>query len=67
LNLDGGGSSVLAVRDAGTGKMTMLNVPTDGRERPVANVLGISCKPKNGSCSQRKKSSTTDRPGLLAW
>ena len=67
LNLDGGGSSVLAVRDAGTGKMTMLNVPTDGRERPVANVLGISYKPKNGSCSQRKKSSTTDRPGLLAW
>jgi hypothetical protein len=42
LNLDGGGSSVLAVRDAVTGRMKILNVPTDGRERPVANVLGVS-------------------------
>jgi exopolysaccharide biosynthesis protein len=40
LNLDGGGSSVLAVREAD--KMKILNVPTDGRERAVANVLGIS-------------------------
>lgn len=40
LNLDGGGSSVLAVRE--DGKMKILNVPTDGRERAVANVLGIT-------------------------
>ncbi len=42
LNLDGGGSSVLAVRDAATGAMKILNAPTDGRERAVADVLGIS-------------------------
>jgi exopolysaccharide biosynthesis protein len=42
LNLDGGGSSVMAVRDAATGKMNILNAPTDGRERAVADVLGIS-------------------------
>ena len=41
LNLDGGGSSVLAIRGA-DGKMKILNKPTDGRERAVANVLGIS-------------------------
>jgi exopolysaccharide biosynthesis protein len=41
LNLDGGGSSVMAVRDA-TGEMKILNAPTDGRERAVADVLGIS-------------------------
>ena len=41
LNLDGGGSSVMALRDA-TGAMKILNEPTDGRERAVANVLGIS-------------------------
>jgi exopolysaccharide biosynthesis protein len=41
LNLDGGGSSVLALRDA-TGALKILNEPTDGRERAVANVLGIS-------------------------
>lgn len=41
LNLDGGGSSMMAVRDA-VGAMKILNEPTDGRERAVANVLGIS-------------------------
>lgn len=40
LNLDGGGSSVMAVRDGAAG-MKILNVPTDGHERAVANVLGI--------------------------
>jgi len=40
LNLDGGGSSVMAVR--ATGMMRILNAPTDGTERAVANVLGIS-------------------------
>jgi exopolysaccharide biosynthesis protein len=42
LNLDGGGSSVMAIRDASSGKMKILNAPTDGRERAVANTLGIS-------------------------
>ncbi len=42
LNLDGGGSSVMAVRAIGKDKMEILNVPTDGRERAVANVLGIA-------------------------
>lgn len=42
MNLDGGGSSVMAVRDPKTGKMKILNEPTDGHERPVANALGIS-------------------------
>ena len=42
VNLDGGGSSVMAVRDPATGEMKILNEPTDGRERAVADVLGIS-------------------------
>ena len=42
LNLDGGGSSVMAVRGAGKDKLEILNEPTDGRERAVANVLGIA-------------------------
>lgn len=41
INLDGGGSSVLAVRDPATGAMKILNQPTDGHERAVADVLGI--------------------------
>jgi len=40
LNLDGGGSSVMAVRDGSTYRI--LNEPTDGHERAVANALGIS-------------------------
>jgi hypothetical protein len=42
LNLDGGGSTVLAMRDPGTKKYRILNGPSDGHERPVANVLGIT-------------------------
>jgi exopolysaccharide biosynthesis protein len=45
LNLDGGGSSVLAVRDPVQNQFQILNAPTDGRERAVANVLGIAIKP----------------------
>jgi hypothetical protein len=45
LNLDGGGSSVLAVRDPVKNQFQILNAPTDGRERAVANVLGITIKP----------------------
>jgi hypothetical protein len=42
LNLDGGGSSVMAVRDPISDQMHILNTPSDGRERAVANTLGIS-------------------------
>jgi hypothetical protein len=41
LNLDGGGSSVMALRDSATAKMRVLNDPSDGWERAVANVLGV--------------------------
>jgi exopolysaccharide biosynthesis protein len=46
VNLDGGGSSVLAIRDPKTHKMDILNKPSDGRERSVGNVLGVSVTPK---------------------
>ncbi len=42
LNLDGGGSSMMGVRDSETGEMHILNKPSDGHERAVANVLGVS-------------------------
>ncbi len=44
LNLDGGGSSVMALRDSAVGGFRILNQPTDGRERAVANILGISVR-----------------------
>lgn len=42
VNLDGGGSSVMVMRDPETNEYKILNKPSDGRERPVANVLGIT-------------------------
>jgi hypothetical protein len=47
VNLDGGGSSVIAIRDPKTGKMRILNHPSDGRERSVANVLGVSVRSRS--------------------
>ncbi len=42
LNLDGGGSSVMAIRDSTRAEFHVLNQPSDGRERAVANALGVS-------------------------
>jgi hypothetical protein len=42
INLDGGGSSVMVLRDPSTRRLRVLNQPSDGQERAVANVLGIS-------------------------
>ena len=48
MNLDGGGSSTLAVEGA-FGRPDVLNTPIDnnikGRERPVGNHLGVFAKP----------------------
>jgi exopolysaccharide biosynthesis protein len=53
LNLDGGGSSLLAVRHPAESDYDIINQPTDGRERPVANVLGISVSPAASSEATR--------------
>jgi hypothetical protein len=43
LNLDGGGSSAMVLRDTETGATRTVNRPSDaGGERPVANVLAVS-------------------------
>jgi exopolysaccharide biosynthesis protein len=42
INLDGGGSTTLVMRDPDSGEYKVINQPSDGRERPVANVVGIS-------------------------
>ena len=41
LNLDGGGSSTLALRDAASGRVKVLNRPSDATERPVGNAIAI--------------------------
>jgi hypothetical protein len=49
INLDGGGSSTLVIRNPATGKLEVLNHPSDGHERPVANVLGVTLHTKQPS------------------
>jgi hypothetical protein len=49
INLDGGGSSVLAIRNPRTRAMQIMNDPSDGRERSVANVLGVSVRPSRAT------------------
>lgn len=44
LNLDGGGSSELVIRNPASGELQVLNRPSDGRERAVANVLGVTIR-----------------------
>jgi exopolysaccharide biosynthesis protein len=41
LNLDGGGSTAMAVRDPNSGIVRVLNTPSDGQERYVPDGLGI--------------------------
>ncbi|MCG5471764.1 phosphodiester glycosidase family protein [Micromonospora sp. LAH09] len=41
VNLDGGGSSTVAVREPGQATATARNSPSDGTERAVANGIGI--------------------------
>lgn len=45
MNLDGGGSTMMGIRDEATGAYRILNTPSDGHERPVADVVGISLDP----------------------
>ncbi|MER5585153.1 phosphodiester glycosidase family protein [Streptomyces asoensis] len=41
FSLDGGGSSTLVARPAGSARVTVRNHPSDGYERPVANGIGV--------------------------
>ncbi|MET8178076.1 phosphodiester glycosidase family protein [Streptomyces sp. NPDC005336] len=45
VNLDGGGSSTLAAREAGEGSTTVRNHPSGGSERPVPNGIGVFTRP----------------------
>lgn len=42
INLDGGGSTELVYREPDTHQLRVLNSPSDGKERSVADVLGVT-------------------------
>jgi exopolysaccharide biosynthesis protein len=41
LNLDGGGSTTMAVREPGTNKINIVNTPSDGAPRKISTAIGI--------------------------
>ena len=51
VNLDGGGSTTLAYQTPSMNAPTLVNRPSDGSERPVANGFGITDKNRAGSLS----------------
>ena len=55
INLDGGGSSVMAYREKTGLPFHLMNEPTDGHERPVANVLGIRLEESKATLKKKKK------------
>ncbi|MBB5786327.1 phosphodiester glycosidase family protein [Jiangella mangrovi] len=73
LNIDGGGSSTLVVRDPGTDDRTVVNTPSDGSERSVANGLALFAAEGSGEldgfrilAGHAQDTENTDRvfPGL---
>ncbi|MCU0491004.1 MAG: phosphodiester glycosidase family protein [Chloroflexaceae bacterium] len=48
MNLDGGGSAMLAARRPGFGSATLINRPSDGGERPIPNAIGLFVAPGSG-------------------
>ena len=51
INLDGGGSTSLAVRRAGTGGPVLVNRPSDGSERAVTNSIQVISNVPTGPLS----------------
>ncbi|MET9407946.1 phosphodiester glycosidase family protein [Streptomyces sp. NPDC002935] len=45
FSLDGGGSTTMVARQAGADTVSVLNHPSGGAERPVANGIGVFARP----------------------
>jgi exopolysaccharide biosynthesis protein len=52
LNLDGGGSSTLVMRNPQTQELVTMNAPSDGKPRPVANILGVDLDGARGATTK---------------
>jgi hypothetical protein len=51
INLDGGGSTTLVARQAGAAAATLVSRPSDGKERPVANGVGLFAPAGSGQAT----------------
>jgi exopolysaccharide biosynthesis protein len=55
MNLDGGGSTTLIIRDPSSGELKVVNQPSDKHERAVADVVGISVKGSRHAPASRQE------------
>lgn len=56
MNLDGGGSTSMAVKPVGDDKSHLVNKPSDGGERSVVNAVGVISNAPKGELSYLKVS-----------
>lgn len=56
MNLDGGGSTAMAVKPVGDDKSYLVNKPSDGAERSVVNAVGVISNAPKGELSYLKVS-----------
>ena len=63
INLDGGGSTAMAVKTVDDNKVKVVNKPSDGGERPVVNGVGVFSNAPVGELSYLKIS--TDDPNMF--
>lgn len=60
LNIDGGGSSTLVAREPATDQLDVVNSPSDGNERSVANGLGLFAADGSGELRGFRVSTVSD-------
>lgn len=61
LNLDGGGSTTMAVKAKDQDKVTVVNKPSDGGERSVVNAVGVFSNAPKGELSYFKLSTDDNK------
>lgn len=59
LNLDGGGSTTMAVKHNGEAEHKVVNNPSDGAQRKVVNAVGVTTNAPIGELSYFKVNSST--------
>lgn len=61
INLDGGGSTTMAIKPLGDDKSQVVNKPSDGGERSVVNGVGVFSNAPKGELSYLKLSTEDDK------
>lgn len=66
LNLDGGGSTTLVARPAGTNSLRLLDRPSDGTERKVTNALVFKSSARGPAAGLQVRAALDPPAGLAA-